>query len=147
MYFSLFCEARCGVVFSYSCRRVVGVTTGERFSVEGGVIEDTRLGLQWDPVPDRAMNHYEAEKYARNLSLAGGGWRLPTRAELTSLYDTSKPGNADTIFGVDNKLVWTSELDGVSYAWYFNFNDGYEHSRTRDFSNTDVRVLTVRSQR
>ncbi|TAN44280.1 MAG: hypothetical protein EPN22_07280 [Nitrospirae bacterium] len=46
---------------------------GERFSLEGGVIEDFKLGLQWAPAPDRSMNHYEAEKYAQNLSLAGGG--------------------------------------------------------------------------
>jgi hypothetical protein len=37
------------------------------------------------------MSHLKAEKYARNLSLAGGRWRLPTRDELKSLYDLVKP--------------------------------------------------------
>ena len=57
-------------------------------------------GIQWAPASDRAMNHYQAEEYARNLSLAGGGWRLPTRAELKSLYDKSKPGGVDAKFHV-----------------------------------------------
>jgi len=121
--------------------------TGGRFSIEDGVIDDSKLGLQWVPAPDRSMNHYDAEKYAQNLSLAGGGWRLPTRAELKSLYDTSKPGNADPVFGVSNRWVWTSELDGSSLAWYFGFNRGGERDGTRVYSNLYTRVLAVRSSR
>jgi hypothetical protein len=85
---------------------------GERFYLNGGIIEDLKLELQWAPAPDRSMNHYEAEKYARNLSLAGGGWRLPTRAELKSLYDTSKPKHIDPVFNIDIWVWgWTSELE------------------------------------
>jgi uncharacterized caspase-like protein len=122
----------------------------ERFSLEGGVIDDSKLGLQWAPANGQSMNHYEAEKYAQNLSLAGGGWRLPTRAELKSLYDTSKPGNADLVFNINNNLVWTSELVGSSSAWYFYFNDGNDdregHSG-RAFPYSFGRVLVVRSRR
>ncbi len=71
-----------------------------RFTLKDGVIDDSELGLQWAPAPDQAMNHYQAEEYARNLSLAGGGWRLPTRAELKSLYDKSRPGGADPKFNL-----------------------------------------------
>ena len=75
-----------------------------RFTLEDGVIYDSELGLQWAPAPDnQPMNHYyQAEEYARNLSLAGGGWRLPTMAELKSLYDKSKPGGADPMFHVSD---------------------------------------------
>jgi uncharacterized caspase-like protein len=121
--------------------------TGERFSLKGGVINDSQLGLQWAPDNGQPMNHYEAEKYARNLSLAGGGWRLPTRAELKSLYDTSKPGNADPIFKLDRDWVWTSELEGSSSAWYFNFGSGVEDNKYRGNSSTYARVLAVRSRR
>jgi len=118
----------------------------ERFSLEGGVIDDSQLGLQWAPANGQSMNHYDAEKYAQNLSLAGGGWRLPTRAELKSLYDTSKPGNADPVFGVGDKWVWTSELKGSSGAWALRFNDGYELNDGRAYFALP-RVLAVRSRR
>jgi uncharacterized caspase-like protein len=121
--------------------------SGKRFSLDGGVIEDSKLGLQWAPAPDRVMTHYEAEKYAQNLSLSGGGWRLPTRAELKSLYDTSKSGNADPVFGVGGKFVWTSELEGSSSAWVFFFNTGDEDTLTRAGSFNFYRVLAVRSRR
>ena len=74
-----------------------------RFTLKDGVIDDAKLGLQWAPVPDRTMDHDQAEEYARNLSLAGGGWRLPTREELISLYDESKPGGADPVFNIKKR--------------------------------------------
>jgi len=116
-----------------------------RFTLKDGVIYDSELGLQWAPDPDRTMNHYQAEEYARNLSIAGGGWRLPTRAELKSLYDKSKPGGADPKFDVSYMWAWTSELEAASFAWYFNFYYGNEGSFARDDSSG--RVLAVRSRR
>ena len=93
------------------------------------------------------MNHYKAEEYARKLSLAGGGWRLPTREELRSLYDESKPSGADPKVNVGNKWVWTSELEQPSKAWVFDFNMGDEYSVARGKSDADGRVLAVRSLR
>jgi hypothetical protein len=76
---------RCGII--YAKIKDESRTSG-RFSLEGGVIYDSQLGLQWAPVNyERGMSHLKAAKYARNLNLAGGGWRLPTRYELKSLYD------------------------------------------------------------
>jgi len=118
----------------------------KRFTLKEGVIYDSELGLQWAPANGRAMNHYKAEEYIQNLRLAGGGWRLPTRAELKSLYDKSKPRNADPVFNINNNWVWTSELDGPSLAWAFSFGYGFELSYPRD--NSDYfHVLAVRSRR
>jgi hypothetical protein len=120
-----------------------------RFSLEDGVIYDSQLGLEWAPSNGQAFNHYQAEGYARDLSLAGGGWRLPTRAELKSLYDKSKPGNVAPVFGVGDKWVWTSELTGSDIpgaACGFYFYDGTERGGDRDNKNRhDRRVLAVRS--
>ena len=123
--------------------------TSGRFSLEGGVIYDSELGLQWAPCSGPGMSHLKAGKYARNLSLAGGGWRLPTREELKSLCDTDKPGLADTVFNINGHGVWTSELTflwGMG-AWFFAFNRGYEDRGFRVPSNGVVRVLAVRSRR
>jgi len=121
-----------------------------RFSLEDGVIYDSKLGLEWAPSNGQVLNHYQAEGYARDLSLAGGGWRLPTRAELKTLYDKSKPGNVDPVFNVGDKWVWTSQLTGADLpgaACGFYFYDGTERGADRNNSkrHDNRRALAVRS--
>ncbi|MGD0283577.1 MAG: DUF1566 domain-containing protein [Dissulfurispiraceae bacterium] len=120
-----------------------------------GVIDDPELGLQWAPAPDRTMDHYQAEEYARNLTLAGGGWRLPTLFELKSLYNQIKKvqkGYSPDIkkFNVSDKLVWTSELAGNQRdrAKALNFFNGWEQSPFSDNAdNPTMCVLAVRPLR
>ena len=119
----------------------------KRFTLKDGVIYGSQLGLQWVPAPDRAMNHYQAEDYVRNLSLAGGGWRLPTSVELKSLYDPSKKDRVDPMFNVGEFWLWTSELDGTSGAWDCDFLGGGRCRRDDAYANGMVRVLAVRSVR
>ncbi len=119
-----------------------------RFTIKDGIIDDSKNGLQWVPAPDLAMNHYQAEKYVRSLSIAGGGWRLPTRAELRSIYDPSEPGLVYPKFKVGGWLVWSSEVDNAdpSFAWYFNFSSGGEYKYARDPAcNEYFYTLAVRS--
>lgn len=119
-----------------------------RFRMLGGVIEDFDLGLQWVPANGQSMNHYQAEEYAKNLNLAGDGWRLPTIAELQSLKD-----NLDPVFNVKDGYfgghwVWSSELNGSSKAWLFVFNLGVkEGGFSREYSDDSGRVLAVRPRR
>lgn len=123
----------------------------ERFILEDGVIYDSKLGLEWAPSNGQVLNHYQAEGYARDLSLAGGGWRLPTRAELKSLYDKSKPGNVDPVFNVGEKWVWTSELyneiPSLPCAVGFFFYDGEVKAgdRANEKRPDNRRALAVRS--
>ena len=121
-----------------------------RFSLENGVIYDSQLGLEWAPSDGQVLNHYQAEGYVRDLNLAGGGWRLPTREELKSLYDKTKPGNVDPVFGVGDKWVWTSELwneASIPGAVGFYFYDGGVKGGDRDNINrqNNRRALAVRS--
>lgn len=129
---------------------VIHAGDNTRFCLKGGVIDDSGSGLQWVPAPKSAMNHYQAEKYVQNLSIAGGGWRLPTRAELRSIYDASKPGLVDPMFKVGGWLAWTSEVDETdpSIAWYYNFNSGGEYKYARDCAcNEYFYTLAVRARR
>ncbi|MDP2167921.1 MAG: DUF1566 domain-containing protein [Thermodesulfovibrionales bacterium] len=108
-----------------------------------GVITDSRTGLEWAPAPNKAMNWDEANQYVQSLSLAGGGWRLPTRVELRGLYRSGKTGcGIGREFLNEGSAAWSSELDGSSYAWSFRVVDGNESS---DYSA--ARALAVRSRR
>jgi hypothetical protein len=51
-----------------------------------GLIDDPSNGLQWVRALDKPMTWNEANDYVHSLSVAGGGWRLPTRSELSGLY-------------------------------------------------------------
>ena len=137
----------CLLLLSYAA--VIHAGDDTRFTLKDGIIEDSLLGLQWGPAPDREMTHYEAQDYVQNLKVAGGGWRLPTRAELRSLYDASKPGLADPLFKVSGKLIWTSEVDAdPTLAWYFNFYSGGEYKDTRrPCCNFYFYGIAVRSRR
>jgi hypothetical protein len=46
----------------------------------------TYNGLQWYVGPDKDTNWDEANAWVNSLSVGGGGWRMPTRAELNGLY-------------------------------------------------------------
>lgn len=126
-----------------------------------GVVTDSRTRLEWVSASSENMNWYEANQYVQSLSLAGGGWRLPTRVELRGLYETGKTG-----CGVGDKLVykggewgkgariraWSSELykDDSSSAWIFNFQSGSEGAYRCDETfpqYNGLYALAVRSQR
>lgn len=56
------------------------------------IVFDSRTGLEWAISSKEFMNWYKAKEYIEGLSLAGGGWRLPTKSELVSLYETGEIG-------------------------------------------------------
>jgi phage-related baseplate assembly protein len=45
-----------------------------------------KADLQWYAGPDKDTVWNEAKRRVANLSLTGGGWRMPTRKELKTLY-------------------------------------------------------------
>jgi hypothetical protein len=111
-----------------------------RFTLsKAGVITDSKTGLQWVPANGQAMNHYQAEGYVKNLNLDGGGWRLPTIAELSQLHPLDSLFNA-----TDSNWAWSSELCnnyGSAGARNFYFSNGYGSCTTRGYSTGDPRVL------
>lgn len=55
------------------------------------IVQDTVTKLTWQRNPDSvSRSQSDAITYCKNLSLEGGGWRLPTRAELLSLIDPTR---------------------------------------------------------
>ena len=114
-----------------------------------GTVTDTKTGLMWS-VKDNGspINWPDALFYCQNFS--GGGhtdWRMPTLAELASLYDPgvkNKRGyHVTKIIDTSAQTCWASETRGHEAA-RFNFTYGQEYWLRQAYSGP-TRVLPVRS--
>jgi len=114
-----------------------------------GVIQDLRTGLEWAPVPLMTVNYDSAVTHARSLSLAGGGWRLPTVDELTDLYESGQRGcGLDTAFEVRYPNAWASDPKNPSERWIVTFSRYKLNTQLWDEQSAPCdfcRVMPVRS--
>lgn len=110
------------------------------------VILDAKTGLEWFVGPDENTNHYEAKGWVKKLNINGGGWRLPTQAELQGIYQEGKTNrNMDPAFKATGWWVWATELvDNSLRALDFGFGNGVAGSSGRE-NNQNVRAFAVRS--
>ena len=125
------------------------VVASERFVDHGdGTVTDTKTGVMWAAKDNGSpINWYNAHSYCQNYG--GGGhsdWRMPTLAELASLYD---PENINRGGYHLNKLIdtsaqscWASETRGYKAA-RFNFTYGQVYWLRKTYSGP-TRVLPVR---
>lgn len=101
-----------------------------------GVITDTVTALEWFIGPDNDTNWHQAQAWCSGLSVAGGGWRMPTWAELKTLYIKGLgERNMAPAFKTTGWWVWSGKSYDSSSAWAFNFGDGEEGWHGRDFSS------------
>ena len=115
--------------------------------LENDVVVDTRNGLQWYAGPDRNTNWHEAEKWVVNLTVAGGGWRMPTRDELPTLFEKERGSrNMTPLLKTTGRWVWSGEKKGSSAAWIYDFNDGGVGWDFLDGGYSIPRVFAVRSR-
>ena len=95
--------------------------------------------------PDRGISYDDAEAGVKDLKIAGGGWRMPTRNELRGLYvEGLGERNMDPAFKTTGWWVWAEPKDAET-AWVFDFNAGQEYSYVRATFNDGHRVFAVRS--
>jgi hypothetical protein len=131
------------------------VQAGERFTDNGdGTVTDHHTGLMWA----KADNHgditwQDAKLYAENIILSTySDWRLPTIAELQTLFDKSLQGyeticghrvRINPIIQITCGFLWSSEARSIS-AMTFNVSRGYRYMN-RKVRSRGVRVLPVRT--
>ncbi len=124
------------------------ITRDDRFIAnDNGVVKDTETGLEWFPGPDKDTNWDNAKKRVENLTVAGGGWRMPTRQELKNLYKKGAgERNMTPLLKTTGWWVWSGETKDSSTYWIFSFaiGDGawYRHNLS-----TSSRGFAVRSRR
>ena len=124
----------------------------DRYTIAGKVITDTKTCLDWYVGPDRNTNWDEAKSWASFLE--GGGWRLPTRQELKTLYHKGwGEKNIAPIFQPAPSWVWTTEQQvtgsgTMDYyrddAWAFNFYHGEESCLPKGNPSAMIRAFAVR---
>jgi len=126
----------------------------DRYKIAGKVITDTKTSLEWYVGPDRDTNWDQAKDWASSLKEAGGGWRLPTRQELKTLYHKGwGEKNIAPIFQPAPSWVWTTEQQvtgsgTMDYyrddAWAFNFYHGEESCLRKGNPSAMIRAFAVR---
>jgi len=129
-------------------------------SKSNGVVTDSITRLQWqDNYSDNSNtvktgDWEEALSYCTNLSLNGGGWRVPNIRELLSIVDyTVIEPSISGVFtrtGVDSfgsSPYWSSTTDSsnFNYALSVDFMFGTQDNPRYKSLDSDVYVRCVRS--
>jgi hypothetical protein len=107
----------------YYCRCRAGfsatgttVCVNQRYSTTSDTVKDLKTGLLWQRTDAGIMTASLHSAYCKDLTLVGGGWRLPTIEELEGLVDLEVTG--------DRMLM----IDWVSFNMHKGNNQSYSSS-------------------
>ena len=123
-----------------------------RFVASGDEVQDTKTNLTWQRCSvgqhfagDACAGTVESFNWEQAKKKAGGGWRLPTLDELTSI--AAQPcgmATADkkTFGGIDplKPWYWTATATEKDLAWIVGFNNGSTFNGYRTAPNA-VRLV------
>ena len=120
----------------------------QRFTrASNGVITDSITGLDWYVGPNPDNTWHQAKAWTESLTVAGGGWRLPTMAELKAIYQKgASPYNMDPLFQVKGAWAWSGELRNAWSVWGLAFYNNLQGWHSMNYGNGRA-ALAVRSRR
>ena len=129
------CNVAAGEVCSDHCtsREWALWSVSELPSYTPGVdtVLDNVTKLTWQRfVSPESYTQEDGRAYCAALPLEGGGWRLPTRVELQSIVDYSKPQPGPLIDtaafpNAPNDEFWCSSQPPNGVGWAVSFSDGH----------------------
>jgi len=112
-----------------------------------GIVRDSKTGLEWVAGPDEETTFEEAKSWVQSLTIDGGGWRMPTEAEVNTLYKTGAGlRNMTPLLKTGGWIVWCTETEGSSTAWYFTFLYGGSRGWYGRYGSYGNRAFAVRSR-
>ncbi len=118
------------------------------YKYDTGVVYDKKTGLEWVAGPDKDTDRYEAKRWVYNLNVEGGGWRMPTTAELKTLYkEGAGSRNMTPLLKTTGWYVLSSETDDRYSAWDFHFpieSSGWFLNTLFEDAGHDARGFAVR---
>jgi len=136
-------------IFECFCSFALPVMASKRFVDNGdGTITDSKTDLMWvakdNGIP---INWPDAIEYCKNLRVGGySDWRMPTLAELASLFDRNEKNkngyHTIPLISTTAQSCWASEIRDYM-AGRFNFTYGKEYWLRQSYSGP-TRVLAVR---
>jgi hypothetical protein len=114
---------------------------------DNGVITDSVTGLDWFVGPNPDNTFHQAKAWVESLTVAGGGWRLPTMAELKAIYQKDASAyHMDPLFQVKGAWAWSGELRNAWSVWGLAFYNNLQGWHSMNYGNGRV-ALAVRSRR
>jgi hypothetical protein len=123
------------------------------YKYPNGIIYDSKTNLEWYVGYRLAITWNLGKRWAESEKLDQGGWRLPTRFELGSLYSEGTGDyNIDPVFDFefhepsDLILIVSSETRGESEGCIYGFNNKYDFIN-RDAQFNNVFTLWVRTRK
>lgn len=133
------------------------IRDGRFVGYENGTVLDSQTKLLWAAKDNgRPITWAEAKSYCETY--ATGGWRMPTKDELSGLYDQSKTGKiqrgfdmlyihvATTLIKLTSPDLWAVDTRSPTEGSLFRFGFGQAIWVDQAF-NGDFRVLPVHSER
>ena len=124
--------------------RTISDRDGIYVAYTNGIVRNTNTGLEWKAGPNKNTSWGKARSWVQSLNLDGGGWRMPTKGELKSLYRAGTGTcNMTPLFKTTAWWVWSKETKGSSNAWIFYFSGGYGYWLDRRTSD-NLRAFAVR---
>jgi hypothetical protein len=119
----------CGTSSSLQGRAGANPTQPRFTKADNGVITDSLTGLEWYVRPNSDNNWHEAKAWTDSLTVAGGGWRMPTVPELKGIYQKGASRvNMDPLFQAKAAWVWSGQMHDTRTAWGFAFYSGLVNS-------------------
>ncbi len=128
------------ILFLYlilSITLLAGISSAEPEEVErdgsfilydNGVVYDSKTKLEWFAAPDEDINWLDTLSWMKNLTVAGGGWRMPTKNELKTLYKKGKGRhNITPLFKTTGWWIWSDEMFSQWKPWSFYLKEGRAH--------------------
>jgi hypothetical protein len=151
------------ILIMFACMLLISTSAiaDDRFNDNGdGTVTDHQLGVMWAKTDNQGdidwkqANLWVKYTFSDTIEAEYDDWRLPTLAELQSLYvydkkyegyETDCDQRVKIVSDIELSCgwVWTSETSAIQ-AYIFNFNRGYHYS-ARMVHKKAYRALPVRN--
>lgn len=121
---------------------------GSFIAYANGVVCHENMGLEWYAGPDKDTSVKEVESWVENLTVDGGGWRMPTQEEIESLYEEGAgKRNMTPLLKTTGWIICSGEAKSSSMTYVFNFHKGRISLWSSAGASDGLRGFAVRSHK
>jgi uncharacterized caspase-like protein len=89
---------------------------GQYIKYKNGIVYDSKTGLEWAASPKENLLSGAAKRWVSELTIGGGGWRMPSEDELKSLYQKGE-GTRNMTSLIEAKAWHFFSRESESWHW------------------------------